>query len=394
MRAGRLAGAMLSLVALAGAGGCGSATADPGGDDEERIRDLVALPAHLELPAVPGFNPLTREKIELGRHLFYDPRLSGNETQSCASCHVQRLGFADGKKAPTGSTGQVLSRNSQGLANAAYHSTLTWANNGLLELEDQIQVPLRGDNPVELGVSDGLVDEVLARFDDDPSYARMFREAFPENEGGATINKIVFALASFVRSLVSGESPYDRYVSGDKSALTAGQRRGLGLFNGERFECFHCHSGVNLSVSYRDANTSDGTIRYPFFNNGLYDVDGEGSYPAHDQGLYDVTLDPDDRGLFRPPSLRNVALTAPYMHDGSIETLRGVLQHYAAGGRLIESGAFAGDGRLSPLKSGLVRGFQATEQELDDVVAFLEALTDPVFIENPAFSDPFQPDGE
>jgi len=358
-------------------------------DDEGLARDLLALPAHLELPAIPSANPLTREKIELGRRLFYDSKLSGNETQACASCHLQRLGFSDGKRWPTGSTGQVLARNSQGLANAAYHSTLTWANNGLVELEDQIQVPIRSDNPVELGVSDGVVDEVLARFDADASYARMFRAAFPQSDGGATINKVVFALASFCRTLVSGESPYDRYVTGDRSALSEQQRRGLALFNGERFECFHCHNGIHLSVSYRDAHTSAGTIRYPFFNNGLYNVDGEGSYPPHDQGLYDVTLDPDDRGLFRPPNLRNVALTAPYMHDGSIETLRGVLDHYAAGGRVIDSGDFAGDGRVSPLKSGLVRGFRATDDELDAVVAFLEALTDPAFIENPAFSDPF-----
>ena len=105
----------------------------------------------------------------------------------------------------------------------------------------------------------------------------------------------------------------------------------------ERFECFHCHRGTQLSVSYRDWRTPLGSIQYPFFNNGLYNVDGQGGYPAHDQGLYELTLNPAHRGLFRPPSLRNVALTAPYMHDGSIATLREVVMHYAAGGRLIGS---------------------------------------------------------
>lgn len=118
---------------------------------------------------------------------------------------------------------------------------------------------------------------------------------------------------------------------------------------------------------------------------------GDGSYPPHDQGLYEVTLNPADRGRFRPPSLRNVALTAPYMHDGSISTLADVVRHYAAGGRLIQSGPFAGDGRLSPLKSGLVSGFKLGEQDLADVVAFLESLTDTTFVQNGALSNPFSP---
>src|SRR5690606_29688916 len=116
------------------------------------------------------------------------------------------------------------------------------------------------------------------------------------------------------------------------------------------------------------------------FNNGLYNVDGEGGYPEHDQGLYELTFNPNQRGMFRPSSLRNVGLTAPYMHDGSITTLREVVEHYAAGGRVIVDGPFAGDGRVSPLKSGLVRGFEATDEEIDAVVAFLESLTDDDFV--------------
>jgi cytochrome c peroxidase len=374
----------LSTAALLAAPGC-SESAEP----QDEVRELLRLPDHFETPAIPTFNPLTAEKIALGRHLFYDRRLSGNQTQACADCHLQRKAFSDGVVTPVGSTGSVLERNSQGLINVAYMSTLTWGNNGFLELEDQLQVPLRADNPVELGISDGLVLEVLARFDGDPSYAKMFDEAFPESPSAATMNKIAFALASFCRTLISSRSPYDKFLAGDSDALTAQQRMGWSLFHGERFECFHCHTGVNLTVSYRDANTDAGSIRFPFFNNGLYNVGGTGSYPAHDQGLYDLTLNPNHRGLFRPQSLRNVALTAPYMHDGSIATLRDVVKHYAAGGRLIESGPFAGDGRLNPNKSGLVRGFRATEEELDAVVAFLESLTDEAFVNDPAFADPF-----
>jgi cytochrome c peroxidase len=162
------------------------------------------------------------------------------------------------------------------------------------------------------------------------------------------------------------------------------------LFNGEKFECFHCHGGTNATGSYRDWRTTADTIQYPFFNTGLYNVDGEGSYPAYDQGLYDVRIDLDLRGFFRPPSLRNVELTAPYTHDGSIPTLREMVEHYAAGGRVIEDGDYAGDGRVSPLKSGLIRGFDATDEEIDAVVAFLESFTDHTFVENPAHSDPFE----
>lgn len=379
-------------LALLSFAGCADPSATPQESEQEAVyRSVLAIPEYLQVPAIPDYNPPTKEKIDLGRHLFYDIRLSGNQTQSCGSCHFQKLAFADGKRTPEGSTGQTLVRNSLGLANAFYHASLTWANDGLLTLESQIPVPIRGDDPVELGVSDGLQDEVLARFDADPAYRAMFLAAFPESASGATINKIVFALATFCRSLVSADSPYDRYVRGDKAALTDQQRRGLALFQGERLECFHCHSGTNLTVSYHDANTTAGTIKYPFFNNGLYNVGNDGSYPPYDQGLYEVTLDPNDRGFFRPQSLRNIALTAPYMHDGSVETLRDVVKHYAAGGRFIESGAFAGDGRKNPLKSGLVRGFAITDAEMDDVVAFLESLTDETFVQNPAFSDPFAP---
>lgn len=386
----------LLLLALVSAG-CAGSPAPPADEETERaepteqeVRALLDLPERFAAPNIPTYNPLTREKIELGRHLFYDVRLSGNETQSCASCHVRELAFSDGLRTPVGSTGTPLLRNSPGLANVAYFSTLTWAHPHLRDLEDQIPIPILGDNPVELGVSDGARAEILRRFDDDPRYQDLFSAAFPESPSDATVDKIVFSLASFCRTLVSGKSAYDRYLEGDKSALSDSQRRGLGLFSGERLECFHCHSGTNLTVSYRDARTTTDTERLPFFNDGLYDLDGAGAYPPLDQGLYEVTLDAGDRGLFRPPSLRNISLTAPYMHDGSIPDLRGVLDHYAAGGTVTASGPLAGDGRSSPLKSGLLRGFKLTEQEADDVLAFLEALTDEDFVANPAFANPFE----
>lgn len=357
--------------------------------DEADLRELLGVPDHFSLPPIPDYNIPTAAKIDLGRHLFYDQRLSGNGSQSCAGCHFQELAFADGVITPAGSTGEMLVRNSQGLANAVYHSTLTWANDAFLEIENQLEVPIRADDPIELGVTDGLADEVLARFDNDELYQEKFLAAFPDAQEGATITKVIYALASFCRTLISGGSAYDQYLLGDEGALTEQQKQGLQLFNGEKFECFHCHAGINFTTSYRDNNSDANTQTYPFFNNGLYNVGGNGDYPDVDQGLYDLTQQVADKGAFRPQSLRNVALTAPYMHDGSIDNLRGVLEHYARGGRLIETGAYAGDGRLSPFKSGLVGGFDATDDELDAVEAFLESLSDYVFINNPKFSNPF-----
>lgn len=353
------------------------------------LRDLLRLPEHVQTPAIPEFNPLTAERIELGRFLFYDNMLSANEQQSCASCHFQALAFTDGKVKPEGSTGERLVRNSQALFNVAWNGSFTWSHNGFAEIEDQLNVPLRADNPIELGIVDGMLDEVVARFANSPLYQPMFLAAFPELQGEVTIDAIRFALAAFVRSLISYSSPYDAYLAGDRSALTDQQKRGLQLFNGERLECFHCHNGVNLTTSYRDEGTVDLKAAASFFNNGLYNVDGAGSYPERDQGLADITLDASDSGLFRPPSLRNVEVTAPYMHDGSIATLREVIEHYARGGTLTSEGPNAGDGRLSPLKNGLINGFSIEEDEIEAVIAFLESLTDEQFLNDPRFGSPF-----
>jgi len=375
------------LAALSACGG--SSEPPPAASAAPSVRELLRLPDHFSEPAIPEYNPLTAEKIALGRRLFYDKRLSGNETQSCSSCHQQHLAFADGRVTPSGSTGDVLRRNSQGLANVAYYTTYAWGNNVLREIEDQIHVPIESDNPVELGVVDGIREAVLERFEADDTYRRLFAAAFPESGNAVSVNRIAFALASFCRTLISGESSYDRYYQGDKTALTEQQIRGLRFFNSERGECFHCHNGINFSISYRDVHTTAGTIIFPFFNNGLYNIGGDGGYPLGNQGIFELTQNFFDRGLFRPQGLRNVALTAPYMHDGSVATLRDVALHYARGGRLIDSGPYAGDGRLSPLKSGLIRGFAATDDEIDDLVAFLESLTDETFVTNPDLSDPF-----
>ena len=347
------------------------------------------LPAGFPRPRVPDDNPMSAEKVELGRFLFYDARLSGNQTYSCGTCHLQSLAFTDGLGVSIGSTGEATARGSMSLANIAYVPELTWANPALVSLEDQALVPMFGEHPVELGLS-GLDDEVLSRLrtSTDPDYVAMFTAAFPGETDPVTIANTVRAIASFERSMLSGDAPFDRYTQGgDRSALSESAIRGRDLFFSERLECFHCHGGF----AFTDSVTHDGQPlpEGGFHNNGLYNVDGRGGYPVGNRGLYEHTSDPRDMGRFRAPTLRNIALTAPYMHDGSVATLDEVLDHYAAGGRTIESGPNAGIGADSPLKSVFLHGFELTADERADVLAFLGSLTDEAFLTDPRLADPF-----
>ncbi len=352
------------------------------------------LPPGFPKPRVPEENPMTAEKVELGRYLFYDERLSGNGTQSCASCHLQEQAFSDGRALPVGSTGESHVRNAQALVNIAYSPSLTWANPALDALEKQVLVPMFGEFPVELGIT-GSEEAVLARFREEPLYDELFAAAFPDVDEPVDFHQIKLALSSFVRTLISGNSPYDQFVyQDDKSALSESERRGMNLFLSERLECHHCHIGFNLSAPPVHENTT--FIETAFQNNGLYNLNdervGEGAYPLGNRGLFDHSGSADDMGRFRPPTLRNIELTAPYMHDGSLATLEEVVQHYADGGRVIESGNNAGDGRINPFKSGLIAGFEISEQEKVDLVNFLKSLTDEQFITDPRFRDPFAAD--
>ncbi len=377
------------LVALGGAalvfalGDCG---ADEDGGEAAPAPYAWGLPAGFPEPAVPADNPMSAEKVELGRRLFYDKRMSANGTMACASCHEQARAFSDGLALPEGSTGQRLPRNAMGLANVAYAVTYTWANPALDTLERQALVPLFGEAPVELGWT-GREDEILARLRDDAGLRASFERAFAGDDDPVSTANVARALASFERTLISGGSPYDRYAyGGDDAALSASAKRGLDLFFSERLECYHCHGGLAFTSSFRSKETR--LRELSFHNTGLYNVDGAGAYPADNLGLKEFTNAPDDMGKFRVPSLRNVALTAPYMHDGSVATLDEVLDHYAAGGRAIASGPRAGDGRANPYKDALVRRFDLSPDERADVIAFLESLTDDAFAADPRFGPP------
>ncbi|MDO6527163.1 di-heme enzyme [Motilimonas sp. 1_MG-2023] len=376
---------LLTLFTVLSMVGCGSGSdfevVAPSNDVNQAF-DYQTGP--LPQPKEPQDNPATEEKYQLGRHLFYDKRLSGNQTQSCESCHQQALAFTDGKQRPLGSTGELLHRNSQSLTNIAYNATYTWANPILKEIENQLVIPLFGEFPVELGINDGNKDEILSRFRDDPLYQKLFNEAFPDQQDPVTLPNIIKSLGVFNRALISKDSDFDN------GTMSNAAIRGQTLFNSEKMECFHCHNGFNFTDS--TLHNDSVFVSKPFFNTGLYNLDEEGSYPNIDNGLFQVTNNVSDKGKFRPPTLRNIAFTAPYMHDGSINTLEQVLEFYAAGGRNIESGEHVGDGRLNPNKSEFVKGFTMSEQEKSDLLAFLHALSDEAFLTNPRYANPFEQD--
>lgn len=344
------------------------------------------IDAALPLPDVPADNPMADDKIELGRWLFYDTRLSINDTMSCATCHLQAFAFTDGRARAVGATGQVHPRGSMTLVNVAYASRLTWANPLLDKLEDQALTPLFGDRPVEMGMA-GREQEIVKLLQTDARYAELIPRAFPHEDDPYSIVSAVRAIAAFVRSIVSYSSPYDAYVRGENEAISPSAVRGMDLFFSERLECFHCHGGFNFTDSTTHANSRIDRIGY--HNTGLYNLDGEGQFPPDNTGLFDMTGKRRDMGRFKAPTLRNVAVTAPYMHDGSIATLKEVIEHYARGGRLIEQGPNAGDGRRSPFKSEFIRGFELTNDEQADLIAFLESLTDQHALSDPRWSDPF-----
>lgn len=344
------------------------------------------LPPWMPRPPEPSSNPITAPKVELGRRLFYDGRLAADFLRSCASCHQQEHAFSDGAPFSWGVTGQLTARNTPSLTNVGYARSLTWVNPYMRELEMQARAPLFGDHPVEMGMS-GQQEELTARLAADPVYKDLFPRAFPA-EGSISVSNITAALAAFERTLVSARSPYDEYrFGGNRSAISKSAKRGEALFFSDRLKCQGCHGDPVVGVNEREEISPLAN----FHNTGLYNLDGAGAYPTSNPGLISHTANPSDMGKFKTPGLRNIAVTAPYMHDGSIRTLAEVLDHYAAGGRSIAQGeSLAGDGRKSPLKDRLIIGFALSGSEKLDVIAFLESLTDPAFLNDPRLANPWK----
>lgn len=334
------------------------------------------LPPGFPEPLVPADNPMTAEKTALGRHLFYDTRLSRDGTFSCATCHQQARAFADDKARGVGVTGAVHPRGPMSLANVAYSSVLTWANPTVRRLEAQALVPMFGTDPIEMGLA-GLESAALERLRVEPRYRQLFPSAFPDARDPFSFGNVTMALAAFERTLLSGRAPYDRYrTTMDAGAIPPAAHRGEDLFFSERLSCFRCHGGFNFSQAVESVAAP--VLAIEFHNNGLYDVDGRGGYPPGNRGVFEVTREARDMGRFKPPTLRNIALTAPYMHDGSLPTLDAVVRHYERGGR------------ASALRSPFVKGFTLSTEERADLIAFLESLTDPAFTTDPRLADPWR----
>ncbi|MGI9223702.1 MAG: cytochrome-c peroxidase [Woeseiaceae bacterium] len=340
--------------------------------------DLLAVldEPPLGLPAIPmpENNPVTATKVRLGRKLFFDRRLSANNTVSCAMCHIAEQGFAQNElRLPVGIEGKSVRRNAPTIYNTAYLERL-FHDGREISLENQVWAPLLAGN--EMGnVSIGVVIERIRQLDD---YGGRFVAAFGR---GPDMQTIGMALASYERVLVSGGSPFDRwYYGNDKSALDASARRGFDVFRGKG-RCIVCHTvtpefalfsdgkfhntGIGYFATMRPADTEFEVLLAPGqaerVTSDLAETTGTEAF--RDLGRYEVTGNPDDRWRYRTPTLRNVALTAPYMHDGSLPTLRAVLLFYNRGGVPNEV--------LDPLISPL----GLSDAEIDDLLAFLKSLT-------------------
>jgi cytochrome c peroxidase len=283
---------------------------------------------------VPSDNPITAEKVSLGRKLFFDRRLSGDGTLSCASCHEPQRAFTDGRSVAQGIGGAHGRRNSPTLVNRAWGSSFFFDGRAR-SLEDLALRPIL--DPTDLGsTADAVLS--LAR----SSYRSRFRTAF---DAEPSLELIARALASYLRTIVDGDSAFDRFAAGNESALTASARRGLTLFHGKA-GCGQCHSGPNLTDEL-------------FHNTGVAWRTGVLS----DQGRTGVTSAPADRGAFKTPTLREISRTAPYMHDGSLTSLSQVLEYYDGGGA------------KSPSLDPKLRALHLSSMEKTDLAAFLNSLT-------------------
>jgi len=317
----------------------------------EETDSSLSFPLLMEVPEgfpeipYPEDNEFTEARWQLGKQLFFDPIMSADVSISCASCHQPELAFSDDQAFSPGVDQAPGTRNSPSLANVAYHPYYT-REGSVPTLEMQVLVPIQEHNEFNFNIV--LIAERLRA---DSTYYQMALDAYGREPDPYVITR---ALACFERSLISGNSAFDQYERGEGN-LSASVLRGKELFFSERTQCSSCHGGFNFT-------------NYAFANNGLYS-----DYP--DPGRFRFTGEEQDLSRFKVPSLRNVDLTAPYMHDGSFTTLEAVVEHYNSGGK------------DHPNKSPLLQLLLLNEQEKQDLVAFLQSLSDPLFTENPIFKN-------
>ena len=326
---------------------------------------------HFPPPALPGDNPMTEAGVELGRMLFHEKRLSGDNTQACADCHLQSRNFSDPAVFSTGIAGEEGHRHSMILSNLAWHvhhgeshgHGFFWDGRAP-SLRDQVLLPI--EDMLEM---DESLENVIVKLGADPAYRDQFKRAFDTEEVSA--NLLARALEQFLFTMVSNRSKYDDWLLGD-AELTESEERGRVLFFDEfdpfnpetsGADCAHCHSGLDFS-------------NHQFANNGL-DADAD----MEDIGYMGVTGEDGDLGKFKTPSLRNVMVSAPYMHDGRFSDIDEVLDHY-------DHGAVSSTSLDPMMQYNVDYGLGLTDVDRADLIAFLHTLTDTEFLDNPAFSNP------
>ncbi len=328
----------------------------------------LSVPSWMPFPIIPEDNPLTVQGIELGRRLFYDPILSADSTLSCAGCHQQSKAFTDGRARSRGIRGMETRRSSMSIANLAFHSRELFWDGRVKTLEELALIPV--EDPVEMNDTWPNVLQKLRRH---PDYPRRFREAFGIGYKSQITKELAAkAMAQFMRTLISANSRYDKVVWRNQGWFTDEEERGRQLFFFEESQqinhpgCSHCHFAPTFGNNPFNTYT----------NNGLQAVPNLDAFP--DRGRGEVTGNRFDNGRFRVVSLRNIELTAPYMHDGRFRTLEEVIDNYSRGGHGVENE----DTNILP--------FTLTAREKADLIAFLKTLTDQDFVTNPAYSNPFR----
>ena len=302
----------------------------------------LIIPKGFPQPNIPEDNQLTEARVELGRRLFFDPIMSRDTSVSCATCHRPEFAFTDGLPVSMGIRGEFVTRNSPTLTNVAYQDSGLLLDGGVPTLEMQILVPVQ-----EHSEFDFELRLIANRMKNDTTYVRLSQEAYDQAPSPFVITR---SISAFERTLISGNSRYDQYINGDKKALTKEEQKGMDLFFNQ-LHCAECHGGFNFTNL---------TVQ----NNGLYTY----PYPL-DSGKMRVSKDEADRDLFKVPTLRNIAVTAPYMHDGSIATLEDVVDHYDKGGMKHQH------------KNELIKPLNLTGKQKKQLVAFLKSLTDEEFID-------------
>ena len=315
-------------------------------DDPISPYDLE-IPVGFPIPTSPVGNELTQERIDLGRMLFYDPILSVDSSISCASCHDQSLAFADNRAISPGVEGRLAMRNAPTLTNVAYNPTFLF-DGFLKSLEMQILVPIQEHAEFDFNIVD-----IAAKLKKDSMYTAMSKAAYNQSPNAFVITR---SISAFERILISGNSKFDQQVFQNKNVMSRSEKRGMKLFF-KKLHCANCHSGFNFT-------------NFSVQNNGLYSV-------YKDPGRKRATKKEVDNALFKVPTLRNISLTAPYMHDGSIASLEEVIRHYENGGE------------AHPNKSEIIKPFKLKTRQRNDLINFLNCLTDYDFISNPKFANPF-----